>query len=132
MYKSFTISDIRDIELLVTNINYEANCIHADEKKRKGRTLSQVVDMVRQGKVAEQWLIENHSFTQARLKFHDLVNSDREFVEVKAYSYGDIFSEFIHRDLAKYRDSTWSKAKWYILFNYIDGIYYHKATIKIK
>lgn len=132
MYKSFTIADIREIELLEANVLHEAQCIYDNERLRRDRTLAQVADKVRQGKVAEQWLIENHAFTQARLKFHDLVNSDREFVEVKAYSYGDIFSDFIMRDLVKYRDSTWSRAKWLILFNCINGTYYHKATIKIK
>lgn len=132
MYNTFTIKDIRDIELLEANVMYEAQCIFDNERLRKGRTLEHIADMVRQGKTAEQWLIENHAFTQARLKFHDLVNAQREYVEVKAYSYGDIFSDFVKRDLFKYRDSSWSKAKWYILFNYADGIYSHKATIKIK
>jgi hypothetical protein len=132
MYNPFTLADIREVEILEANVAHEAQCIYVNEKLRRGRTLEQVADKVRQGKVAEQWLIENHAFTQARLKFHDLMNADREYVEVKAYSYGDIFMDFVVKDLIKYRDSTWSKAKWYILFNCIDGIYYHKATIKIK
>lgn len=132
MFNPFTIADIREIELLEANVLHEAQCIYDNEKLRRGRNLEQVASMVRQGKVAEQWLIENHAFTQARLKFHDLLNADREYIEVKAYSYGDIFSEFVTRDLIKYRDSSWSKAKWYILFNCVDGTYYHKATIKIK
>ena len=96
------------------------------------KSLEELKDAVRQGKVAEQWLIENHSFTQAHLKYHDLVNSDREYVEVKAYSYGDIFSPFVTKDLIRYRDANWSKAKWYILFNCVDGVYYYKATRKIR
>lgn len=132
MYKTFTINDIREIDLLESNIELEAVRIFENEKSRRGRSLEQLKDSVRQGKVAEQWLIENHSFTQAHLKYHDLVNSDREYVEVKAYSYGDIFSSFVTKDLIRYRDASWSKAKWYILFNCIDGVYHYKATIKIR
>ncbi len=132
MYKPFSIADIRDIELLEENIHREASAIWENVNLRRGRNFEELKTSVRQGKIAEQWLIENHAFTQARLKYHDLVNVDGEYVEVKAYSYGDIFMDFVVKDLIKYRDSTWSKAKWYILFNCIDGIYYHKATIKIK
>jgi hypothetical protein len=132
MYKPFSIADIRDIELLEENIHREASAIWENVNLRRNRNFEELKSSVRQGKIAEQWLIENHGFTQARIKYHDVVNPDREYVEVKAYSYGDIFASFVQRDLQKYKAANWSQAKWYVLFNCVNGVYNHMATVKIK
>ena len=132
MYKSFRADDIRDVELLEENIHKEASAIWENVNLRRWRNFEELKASVRQGKIAEQWLIENHGFTPARIKYHDVVNSDREYVEVKAYSYGDIFASFVQKDLIKYKNATWSQAKWYVLFNCVNGVYNHVATVKIK
>jgi len=132
MYTTFTYEDIKDKEGLEQLIDIEANNIWAHEPNRRGRTFEQVKDSTRQGKVAEQWLIENHNFKRADVKYHDLVNEFGELVEVKAFSYGDVYSRFVMESIEKYKTASWNYSTWYILFNCVNGIYSHKATVKIK
>ena len=87
---------------------------------------------VLQGKVAELWLIENIGFDEAEKKYHDLVNKQGEFVEVKAYSgVWSADAPFVQKDLRKIRTEGWNKSTWYYLFKYDYGTYTLLNIIKI-
>jgi hypothetical protein len=132
MYKNFTYEDIKDKAELERLIEEEAQAIWSQEKNRRGRTYEQLKDSTRQGKVAEHWLIENENFTRATIKYHDLVNSQGDLVEVKAFSYGDLHSKFVVENVQKYKTADWNYSKWYVLFNCVNGVYTHMGTIKLK
>ena len=38
----------------------------------------------------------------------------------------------IERDLRRYRTESWNVSKWYILFNYTEGVYEFVDKIQIK
>jgi hypothetical protein len=132
MYNNFTFENIKDKNSLHQLVEIEANNIWAHEPNRRGRTYDQVYNSTLQGKIAEQWLLENHNFTRATVKYHDLVNEIGELVEVKSFSYGDIYSRFVKESVEKYKTATWNYSKWYILFNCTNGTYSHMATIRLK
>ena len=132
MYKNFTYEDIKDKAGLERLIEEEAQNIWAQEKNRRGRSFEELKRSTRQGKIAEQWLIENENFTRATVKYHDLVNQQGELVEVKAFSYGDLYSKFVVDNVQKYKTATWNYSKWYILFNCINGVYSHAGTTRLK
>jgi hypothetical protein len=132
MYKNFTYEDIKDKVELERLVEEEAQSIWAQEKNRRGRSFEELKQSTRQGKIAEQWLIENENFTRATVKYHDLVNQQGELVEVKAFSYGDLYSKFVVDNVQKYKIATWNYSKWYVLFNCINGVYSHVGTVRLK
>ena len=132
MYKNFTYEDIKDKAELERLVEEEAQSIWAQEKNRRGRSFEELKQSTRQGKTAEQWLIENENFIRATVKYHDLVNQQGELVEVKAFSYGDLYSKFVVDNVQKYKIATWNYSKWYVLFNCINGVYSHVGTVRLK
>lgn len=132
MYKNFTYEDIKDKVELERLVEEEAQSIWAQEKNRRGRSFEELKQSTRQGKITEQWLIENENFTRATVKYHDLVNQQGELVEVKAFSYGDLYSKFVVDNVQKYKIATWNYSKWYVLFNCINGVYSHVGTVRLK
>lgn len=132
MYKNFTYEDIKDKVELERLVEEEAQSIWAQEKNRRGRSFEELKQSTRQGKTAEQWLIENENFTRATVKYHDLVNQQGELVEVKAFSYGDLYSKFVVDNVQKYKTATWNYSKWYVLFNCTNGVYSHAGTTRLK
>lgn len=132
MYKNFTYEDIKDKVELERLIEEEAQNIWVQPNNRRGRSFEELKDSTRQGKTAEQWLIENENFTRATIKYHDLVNQQGELVEVKAFSYGDLYSKFVVDNVQKYKTATWNYSKWYVLFNYTNGVYSYVGTTKLK
>lgn len=129
----FTIEDIKDRERLERMIEKEALQIYNSSQARRGRDLDTVKFCVRQGKIAELYLIENCGYEESDIKWHDLKDSEGNYVEVKAYnnvSHKDV--PFVQKDLKRYRSESWSKSKWYILFNHDYGEYTLVEKIKIK
>lgn len=128
----FTIDDIQNKERLTRMIRKEAESIFSSESARKGRSLEDIEFTVSQGKTAELYLIENCGYKEADKKWHDLVDDEGIYTEVKAYS--NVYSKdatFIQRDLHRYRTSSWNVSKWYILFKYENGIYTLIEKIRI-
>lgn len=132
MYKNFTYEDIKDKVELERLIEEEAQNIWVQQNNRRGRSFEELKQSTRQGKTAEQWLIENENFTRATVKYHDLVNQQGELVEVKAFSYGDLYSKFVVDNVQKYKTATWNYSKWYVLFNCTNGVYSYVGTTKLK
>lgn len=127
----FSLEDIKDVKFLKKEIEEEALKIYNSSNNRI-ESLKDIKYRTMQGKVAEVYLMEKLGYKKADLEYHDLMNEKGEYIEVKAYSYGNIYNDFITRDLQKYKSVKWNKSKWYVLFNCVDGIYYHQATIKIR
>lgn len=128
----FTIEDIKDKNRLEKMIEKEAKAIHSSEVSRHGRNLDDIKFSVRQGKIAELYLIENHGYKEADIKWHDLKDNDGNYTEVKAYDVWSKDAPFVQRDLQRYRNEKWCKSKWYMLFKVKDGQYELLDKIQIK
>lgn len=127
----FTINDIRDRARLERMVEREANQIYNSDVARKGRDLDTIRFTVRQGKIAELYLIENEGYEEADIKWHDL-KRDNEYTEVKAYDVWSKEAPFVQRDLIRYRNESWCKSKWYVLFKVKNGEYELLEKIQIR
>ena len=129
----FTIDDIKDKERLDKMVEKEANAIYSSPVARKGRTMEDVKFAVKQGKVAELYLIENMGYQEADIKFHDLKDPNTgEYYEVKSYSVSNRNAPFVEKDLKRLKNESWCKSKWYLLFNFYCGQYEFIEKIQIK
>jgi hypothetical protein len=131
----FTIEDIKDKDRLEQMIKKEALSIFNSKKANEARSLDDIEFTVRQGKIAELYLIENCGYKEADKRWHDLIDSRGNYIEVKAYTFnGRVLAKntpFVQRDLHRLRNATWNDSKWYILFRYEDGIYTLLEKIQI-
>lgn len=130
--KQFTEHDIKDKERLERMIQVEAYEIHRSQTSRKYRTYNDIEKVVRQGKIAELYMIENYNFREADKKYHDLISPNGNYIEVKAYSVYDSNAPYVQKDLQRYRKENWNISKWYILFSVWDGVYTYLETINIE
>jgi hypothetical protein len=128
----FTESDIKDKAYLEEQIELEAQRLFSSEKARRGRTLEEIRKVVRQGKVAEIWLIENHDFQPAPDIYHDLIDKEGNRVEVKAYNVYSSNAPYVQNDLYRIRTSGWNHSKWYLLFHHNEGVYKFLEKILIR
>jgi hypothetical protein len=129
----FTEDDIVDKARLERMILKEAEAIFNSATARHGRDLESIKLCVRQGKVAELYLIEKHGYMESDKKWHDLVDHLGDYVEVKAYTNSPrITLPYVEKDLRKIRTEGWNTSKWYILFNVNDGVYELVEKVKIK
>ena len=128
----FTIDDIKDRERLERMVEKEALQINRSEFSRRGRSLDDIKFAVRQGKVAELYLIENHGYIESDIKYHDLKDINGDYTEVKAYNVWGKDAPFVQKDLRRYREEKWSKSKWYMLFKYENGQYELLDKIQIR
>ena len=127
----FTINDIKDQFLLERMVEKEANLIFESDVARHGRSLDDIKWSVRQGKVAELYLIENDGYIESDLKYHDL-KKDGEYTEVKAYDVWSKDAPWVQKDIQKYKNESWCKSTWYVLFKVKNGEYELLEKIKIK
>ena len=124
--------DIKDKERLERMIEEESSRIYRSDEARMGRTLNQIKDSVRQGKVAELMLIEKFGYEEADIMWHDLKDPSGEYTEVKAYSnIWDEHAPQVSKDLKRYRKIAKFKSKWYLLFS-VDDRNFYKFVSKIK
>lgn len=124
--------DIRDKERLEKMIDEEASRIYQSDEARFGRTLNQIRESVRQGKVAELMLIERFGYEEADIMWHDLKDPSGDYTEVKAYSnVWDEHAPQVTKDLKRYRTISKFKSKWYLLFS-VDDRNFYKFVSKIK
>jgi hypothetical protein len=130
--RPFTQDDIKNKELLESLIQEETSRIFESDKARKDRSYDQVYASVKQGKVAELYLVETGRFDFADLKWHDVKNKQGEYCEVKAYDVNDWNAPSVVRDLQRYRTETWNKSTWYYLFQFRNGTYTLLAVLRIK
>jgi hypothetical protein len=119
----FTQDDIKDQELLIKLVKEEALRIFESDRARKGRTYEQIEKSVFQGKVAELFLIESHGYLPAEKKYHDLKDSEGNYIEVKAYKNASLESYYVKEDLIRIKQGGWNESKYYILFSYNEGVY---------
>jgi hypothetical protein len=128
----FTENDIQDKERLEKMIEKEALAIFNSPVASNGRDLDTIKFCVRQGKVAELWLIENEGYEESDKKWHDL-KKDGEYTEVKAYT--SVWSKeapFVQKDLRRLRTESWSYSKWYKLFKVENGSYELLDTVQLR
>ena len=129
----FTENDIQDKERLERMIDKEAIPIYNNPVSRRNRDLDTVRYCVRQGKIAELYLIENCGFDEADLKYHDLKEKlTGNYAEVKAYSINDASAPVVTKDLIRLRNANWNISSEYILFKVQDGVYEFLDKIKIN
>lgn len=131
---TFSESDIINKKLLEKMIEEEAARIHNSDEARNGRTLAIIKERVKQGKIAELYMIENFEFKEADIMWHDLIDRDGDYTEIKAYSnIWDEYAPQVAKDLKRYRSIEKFKSKWYLLFSVDDrNIYKFISKIKIK
>ena len=124
MYNAkFTASDIKNVDLLEREIEHEAKRLFESDRARKGRTLEAIKSAVRQGKTLEVWLTENYDFRLSSDIYHDLIDSEGNFIEVKAYNIYSSNAPSVQNDLYRIRTGNWNKSKYYIIFKYDNGTY---------
>lgn len=130
---TFTENDIHDKERLERMVEKEAAVIFNSPSARKDRDYDTVKFCVKQGKVAELYLIENFGYEEADKKYHDLKDPiSGEYAEVKAYSIHSADVPAVKRDLKRLRTENWNISKWYYLFKYSEGNYELLEKIKVK
>jgi hypothetical protein len=129
---TFTESDIKDKVYLEEQIELEAQRLFSSARARKGRTIEEIRSVVRQGKVAEVWLIENQNYQAAPDIYNDLIDSEGNFVEVKAYNVYNSNAPYVQDSLRRIRTGGWNQSKWYMLFQYNEGTYKFLEKILIR
>jgi hypothetical protein len=129
---TFTINDIQDQYHLDFMIKEEAYRIYNSPKARLGRSLEEITEKVKIGKIAEVYLIEQGMYKPAKDIYHDLVDDMGNFIEVKAYTVYDSNAPFVIRELQRIRESEWNKSKWMMLFRHYEGAYTFLEKIFIK
>lgn len=127
----FTKDDIKDKANLAEQIEFESNQLFKSSYTNKGRSLAEIKESVVIGKTLEVWLCENYPFTLAEDKWHDLIDENGDYVEVKAYNVYDSNAPFVQKSLHSIRNGNWNKSKWFILFQYKNGVYKFLEKIKI-
>lgn len=128
----FTESDIKDKAYLEEQIELEAQRLFSSAKARRGRDLEEIRKVVRQGKIAEVWLIENYGFEPAPDIYHDLIDKEGNRIEVKAYNVYHSNAPHVQNDLYRIRTSSWNRSKWYLLFHHNEGVYKFLEKILIR
>ena len=129
----FREEDIRDKERLERMVKKEAEAIFFSPNARNGRDLETIEFCVRQGKVAELYLIENCGYDEADKKWHDLLDKSGDYTEVKAYN--NVWSKdapFVEKDLRRLKNEGWNFSKWYMLFTVVDGEYELLDKIQVR
>lgn len=126
----FTEQHIKDNDRLKKMIELEATQIHKNSKD--GRSLDTIKFCVRQGKIAELWLIENRGYEVAGKKYHDLIDSNGDYTEVKAYDVDDINAPHIQKDIKRLKEASWNISKWYIVFKFKYGVYTFLDKIQLR
>jgi len=129
----FRETSIKDKERLERMVKTEAKKIFSSEIARGQRDLETVEFCVRQSKIAELYLIENFDYKEANKKWHDLIDSEGNYTEVKVYN--NISSKnipFVEKDLKKIRTEGWNFSKWYMLFNITEGEYQLVDKIQVR
>jgi hypothetical protein len=129
---NFTIEDIKDQSHLEFLILEESSRIFNSEKARKGRTFEQIFESVKISKTAEYYLVEQGHYSPAKDIYHDLVDGEGNFIEVKAYNVYNSNAPHVKSELERIRESTWNQSKWMILFKYNEGTYTFLEKIFIK
>lgn len=128
----FSEEDLKDIERLEMMVESESVRIYQSDEARKGRSLEDIRSKVRQGKIAELYLIENYGYLESDIMWHDLIDPMGDYTEVKAYSgLWDEHAPQVTRDLKRYRSISKFKSKWYLLFS-VDKRNFYKFIAKIK
>ena len=129
----FTENDIQNKKYLKSEIELESNRLFNSSQQTGGnRTYTEIEKSVRIGKVAEVYLIENYSFEASGNIYHDLIDKNGDYVEVKAYSESTIQNGWIDNDIHRILNGGWNKSKWYILFSYDNGKYVFIEKRKIR
>lgn len=133
----FTIDDIKDRERLERMVEKEALQINRSEFSRRGRSLDDIKFAVRQGKVAELYLIENHGYIESDIKYHDLKilnekGDNGEYIEIKAYSSDAIEAGYLDSEIFRIKNSKWNKSKYLIAFSVHNGEYSFYKKIYLK
>lgn len=128
----FTEENIRDKARLEQMIEKEALSIYNSVAARRGRDLDTIKFCVKQGKIAELYLIENHEYVESDIKWHDLKDSEGNYTEVKAYDVWSKDAPFVQKDIHRYKNESWSKSKWYMLFKFKDGEYELLEKIQLR
>lgn len=113
-------------------VKKEADAIFSSPSARRGRDYDTVAFCVRQGKIAELYLIENHGYTESDKKWHDVVDSDGNYTEVKAYEVRNKDAPFVQRDIKRLRNENWNISKWYMLFKFTYGEYELLEKIQLR
>jgi hypothetical protein len=129
----FTEADIIDKERLERMIEKEALPIFNSATGNKERRDFETVKFcVKQGKIAELWLIENRGYNEANKKYHDLVDKNGDYTEVKAYDVTSMNAPYIQKDIKKLRTESWNTSKWYIVFKCTHGEYEFLDKVYVK
>lgn len=129
----FTEADILDKNRLERMIEKEALPIFNSATGNKERRDFETVKFcVKQGKVAELWLIENRGYDEANKKYHDLVDKNGDYTEVKAYDVTSMNAPYIQKDIKKLRTESWNISKWYIVFKCTHGEYEFLDKVYVK
>ena len=67
-------------------------------------------------------MVEREGYSFADIHLHDL-KAGNEYFEVKAYNVYNWNAPFVKMDLERYKNASWCKAKWYMLFSCKEGVY---------
>ena len=129
----FTEADIIDKERLERMIEKEALPIfNSTTGNKERRDFETVKFCVKQGKIAELWLIENRGYDEANKKYHDLIDKNGEYTEVKAYDVTSMNAPYIQKDIKKLRTESWNSSRWYIVFKCTHGEYEFLDKVYVK
>jgi hypothetical protein len=127
----FTESDIKDKLLLERLIESESQALFDSPYTRRRRSLAEIKSAVRQGKTLELWLTENYAFQLSDDRYHDLIDENGDFVEVKAYNVQSSSAPYVQKSLKSIRTGKWNHSKWFLLFHCKNGVYKFLEKIKI-
>ena len=118
-------------------IKKEVDSIYNSDTARRGRDYETIKFSVRQGKIAELYLIENYGYSESDIRWHDLkkINENGgvgEYVEIKAYSSNSIDAGYLDAEIRRIKNSSWNYSKYLIAFKVDHGEYSFYKKIDLR
>lgn len=97
-----------DQDLYVRRAKEEASQIYAKDDTRRGRSFADILQTTLYGHAPEVYLIDMCGFTDDDRPYKDVIDTDGNYVEVKA-TEGDYYVPYVLKRANKAKQMTWKK-----------------------
>lgn len=123
-----------DVNINRERMLVEAKGIYNNPFTRRNRDFEIVLKMTTQGHILEQFLIDNHCFSDNQEKYLDLISPDGFNVDCKTITLSKLSEYYVKKlitDMIQKNIKYNSNVKYIIIYTVDDLVYRYYATIEI-
>ena len=123
-----------DVVLNEDRLLEEVNGIYHNEYTRRNRSFETIYNMTKQGHILEQFLIDNHGFTNIDEKYLDLMSPDGITIDcktVKKHLFTTTYLNKIIEDIKRKNTSYGCNIKYIVVYLVQNTTYEYYGTIEI-